>query len=129
MARVVGVFFAVFLGWTLVFAYAIAFEGELTAALSTAFGEAIAFDADAKRDAFFWERYVGGRPVRSVGSFDGEVSCEGDPDPAEPEALDDISELDVLRMARAWSIDPNVLLRVQAPGRVGHREPRTSEKR
>jgi hypothetical protein len=47
--------------------------------------------------------------TRSFGVFDGETSVDGAADPAEPETLDDMSEFDVVRMARAWSVDPNLL--------------------
>ena len=78
-----------------------------------------------------WQRAADGLPVRSFGYVGqtGEVtSWHGEPDPAErdaglPGTWDDgttvlVAEQDVLKVARAWSIDPTTLAGRPAPGPV-----------
>jgi len=78
-----------------------------------------------------WQRAVNGVLVRSFGYVGqtGEVtSWQGDPDAAEcdaglPASFDEtstvlVSEQDVLKVAKAWSIDPTTLAGLPAPGPI-----------
>ena len=104
---------------------------ELSARLST---EVQLFATHRVSELHRWQRAADGTLVRAFGYVGqtGEItSWYGDPDPAErevglPAVLDAdatvlVSEQDVLRVARAWSVDPAGLDRRPAPGplRVG----------
>jgi hypothetical protein len=108
-------------GWTLVFGADLAFDDALVSRLSREYGETQAFHCDAKHYGYSWTRSRSGAVVRAAGVFDGEASSEGTAAPPEPDDLDDADELDVLRIARAWSVDPNALLRSTAAGQLGDR--------
>lgn len=109
--------------WTLVFGVDIAFEDDLRAELSRVFGEAQAFHSDTKYGGYRWARSRAGETVRSVSVADDVVS-EGDSSPPEPHDLAHANEYDVLRIARAFSVDPNTLIRAGAPGQIGTRRGR-----
>jgi hypothetical protein len=115
-------------GWTLVFANDLAFEDALFQELSRTFGEAQAFYSDTKHGGFVWRRMRGGDVTRDVQLAGGEVDVVGEGHEPEPilggaipsvrEALC-INEYDVLRVARAWSLDPNALVKAAKPGHLG----------
>jgi hypothetical protein len=109
-------------GWTLVFGADIASDDELRTELSRAFGETQAFYSDAKHYLYLWARSCAGKTVRVVdcaGLGSDEIRSEGAAAPPEPNDLTRADEYDVLRIARAWSVDPNALLRIGAPGQIG----------
>jgi hypothetical protein len=99
---------------------------ELSAALDS---EVQFFASYRVGEAHRWERAIDGILVRSF-SYVGEIGevtdWRGDPDDAElaiglPAAVDEnsevlISETDVMRLAAAWSVDPNSLDGRPAPG-------------
>jgi hypothetical protein len=100
--------------------------GELSAALGT---EVQFFATYRVTEMHRWERGVGGELVRAFGYLGeaGEVTeWRGDPDDAEtaiglPAAPDEdadilVSEDDVMRLARAWSVNPADLEGRPAPG-------------
>lgn len=105
------------------------------AGLSARLGTEVQFFATHRvTEMHRWQRAVHGEPVRTFGYVGqtGEVtSWHGDPDPAErdaglPARFDDestvlVGEPDVLKVARAWSMDPTTLTGRPAPGplRVG----------
>ena len=110
-------------GWTLVFGADIAFGDELRTELSRVFGEAQAFHSYQDNSGYRWARSRGGKTVRAVTVDDGDVTSEGETSPPEPEPanLSRANEYDVLRIARGWSVDPNVLVRNGTPGQLGTR--------
>jgi hypothetical protein len=118
-------------GWVFVVGQLLPFEGTSVAALSARLGTEVQFFGSYRvSDTHDWASAIDGRLVRRMhyDGCSGTFEQEGELTPVEagleiPETPDDewggVSEQDVMRVADAWSIDPNTLDLVESSGGKG----------
>jgi hypothetical protein len=119
-------------GWVFVVGQLLPFEGTSVAALSARLGTEVQFFGSYRvSDTHDWAFAIDGRLVRRMhydgcsGTFEQEgpltpVEAELDvPATADDDEWAGVSEQDVMRVADAWSIDPNALDLVESSGGKG----------